>query len=1336
MKNRLSPLVTRFTAVIFSLLLVGSCLIGGAAYLDLWQVEPVAHAAPDKGRDPARLARPPLDFVENRGQWDSAVKFVAQRGAMAASFERDAIRLHFGKEKATSLGLSFEGAARGATLAGEGKRSGHYNFFAGKDPARWRANVATYSSVLYRGLYEGVDVRVREAEGQLEYDLILAAGTELEKVVIRVDGVDALEVADDGSLMLRTANGSLRQALPRTWEVLPGGETRAVECRFRKIDAQRYGFDAPGRNRSLPLVIDPGLEWSTYLGGGQWEEVHDLAPAGDGTEDVIVVGATASPDFSGRAATVSGFVSRFNANGVLLYNTILSGSDREWIRGVAVSPKGEPVVVGESYSPDYPVTPGAYDTTHGFGSDGRPGADAFVTRLSVTGDIIFSTFLGTNEYDQALAVALAPSGDVIVTGETASPTWPTTAGAFDQTYNCCTPFGAGTFSIIDAFVARLSASGDALEYSTYFGGNGDELPTSIVVDAQGFVTFTGLTYSPPSGPPMPTTANALTRTPVSGPFSPDGFLVRMKLDGGGAADLRYSTFLGGNDADEGYAVALDPANPQTVLVGGLTYSTVSSVKFPTTPGTLRPSSESVDGFVMKFQFPATGGASLVWSTLFGGFLYEEVSDLAVDSTGAIVLAGQTHSFDLPTTQGSYDRSVAISSGLLFFDAYAARISSDGAQLLYGTYLGGSFDDWNVKLALVSGESAVIAGWTHSHNFPVTPGAHDSVLNNDGVGGVGMPKDAFLSRLRLRADGDGDDFVAAPALLNPANGATVSTNTLITFDWTDVADPSGLDGYHIQINRQPDFVCCNDWIEVWTQNSEHVNSVRFDGPYYWRVQTADRSGNLSDWSEVHTFNAGLGLSGFFVNPTSLEGGNTAQGQVMLTASAPTGGAAVALTSSNAAARVPASVTIPAGSSFATFTVTTSAVSAPTTVTITATYRGTTMSATLTVNPGTAPPAAPTLVSPSNGLRMPPNRSITFAWNPSAGAATYEIQIDDSSAFSNPLVASQAGLTQTRSSHSFSAERTYWWRVRGRNAGGTNGAWSAVRSFQIRRGAPPPPEPPGPAALSALTLNPSTVTGGNSAQGTVTLTSAAPSGGAQVTLSSSNTSVASVPASVNVAAGATSATFSISTASVSASNSVTITASYSGVNRAALLTVQPPVQTTVTLSTLTLTPTSVTGGNTSQGRVTLTGAAPSGGAQVTLSSGNTAAATVPASVTVAAGATSATFTVTSRSVTASTAVTINASYGGVSRSATLTVTPAQSTDTVTISRAEYDSGNRELRVEATSNTSGATLRCYVTSTGELIGTLSGGSGRFSWPTNPQNITVRSSLGGSATRTVSAR
>ncbi|HEV2522547.1 MAG TPA: hypothetical protein VGT24_09215 [Candidatus Acidoferrales bacterium] len=199
-------------------------------------------------------------------------------------------------------------------------------------------------------------------------------------------------------------------------------------------------------------------------------------------------------------------------------------------------------------------------------------------------------------------------------------------------------------------------------------------------------------------------------------------------------------------------------------------------------------------------------------------------------------------------------------------------------------------------------------------------------------------------------------------------------------------------------------------------------------------------------------------------------------------------------------------------------------------------------------------------------------------------------------------------------------------------------------------------PASVSLSSLSLNPTSVMGGNSSTGTVTLSGPAPTGGAQVTLSSSNTAAARVPASVTVAAGATSAMFTVSTSAVAASTTVNISGAFGGASRSASLTVTPAPPPPPTLTSLTLSPASVTGGNASTGTVTLSGPAPSGGAQVTLSSSNTAAARVPASVTVAAGATSAMFTVSTSAVAASTTVNISGAYGGASRSASLTVTPA--------------------------------------------------------------------------------
>jgi hypothetical protein len=215
-------------------------------------------------------------------------------------------------------------------------------------------------------------------------------------------------------------------------------------------------------------------------------------------------------------------------------------------------------------------------------------------------------------------------------------------------------------------------------------------------------------------------------------------------------------------------------------------------------------------------------------------------------------------------------------------------------------------------------------------------------------------------------------------------------------------------------------------------------------------------------------------------------------------------------------------------------------------------------------GTAPPAtpaAPTLVSPAQDASTP--LPVTLDWTDVGAATSYRVQVDDSSSFSSPLVLEQT-VTASQLTISTLAARQHWWRVRGVNSAGTLGAWSSVRRFTPQAAAPG-------VALSSVSVTPASVTGGAAAQGSITLTSAAPAGGFAVTLSSSNTAVATLPASVSVAQGATSASFAIATTVVATSTPVTITATAGAVTRTATLTVNPPSQA----ATLTVTATGRSG-----------------------------------------------------------------------------------------------------------------------------------------------------------------
>ena len=403
---------------------------------------------------------------------------------------------------------------------------------------------------------------------------------------------------------------------------------------------------------------------------------------------------------------------------------------------------------------------------------------------------------------------------------------------------------------------------------------------------------------------------------------------------------------------------------------------------------------------------------------------------------------------------------------------------------------------------------------------------------------------------------------------------------------------------------------------------------------------------------------VALSTLSVSPASVVAGSSSTGTVTLNDAAPSGGAAVSLSASSSATTVPASITVPPGATTATFAISTSPVTASTSSVISGFYGGVVRTAILTVNPPATPatPTAPSLVSPANDAT--PAQPVTFDWSDVANAASYEIQIDNTSTIASPFVASAIVTVSQATIGTLPAQRL-WWRVRARNSAGVFGPFSTIRRFT-------PGAAPAAAALSALTVNPSSVVGGTGSTGTVTLSAAAPAGGAVVALTSSNTGAATVPGSVTVAAGVTSASFAVATAAVTGSTPVTLTASYNGISRTTTLTVTPEPPA-ASLQGVTLNPTSVTGGTTSQGTVTLTAAAPTGGTVITLTSSNTGVAVVPDSVSVADGGTSATFAVTTSAVSASTPVTITAAHNGVTRTAGLTVNPQAQTATLTVTAA---------------------------------------------------------------------
>lgn len=493
---------------------------------------------------------------------------------------------------------------------------------------------------------------------------------------------------------------------------------------------------------------------------------------------------------------------------------------------------------------------------------------------------------------------------------------------------------------------------------------------------------------------------------------------------------------------------------------------------------------------------------------------------------------------------------------------------------------------------------------------------------------------------------------------------------------------------------------------------------------------------------------LAFGSMTASPASVVGGTQSEIEVNLApgAVAPPGSLPLTLSSSNpsivsvpqGSRSMPVAVGIIAGMNNIRFNVSTTNVSTPQNVTITiSNSRIGNHSVTLTVTPPSTPLAV-------GSLQMQPPS--VYGGNDSSGVVTLETgHVAPSGGAVVTLINDNPSLVSTPASVTIPAGWTNAsFPVQTATTGGTTPVnisasyGGATRTATLTVNAPSQNIP-----ISSVTLSPSTVVGGGSAgvRVTVNLSAGAPAEGATIMLASSNPAVVNVPRTIRTNfTGQQSAFADVSATIVSATTQVTITATYGSSAQSAILTVTPPSTTAPSLAGLTLNPSSVAGGSSAQGTVTLSAPAQTA-TTVSLTSG-TALASVPASVNLPAGASSATFNITTLSVNSTASVTITAFLNSIQSAATLTLNPATATaDMVSITLAEYDTSKGTLRVEATSTRTNATLQAFITTGGQLIGTLtnSGGgkyTGQFNSATNPQSITVRSSAGGSATRTVVAK
>ncbi|MBK8096214.1 MAG: SBBP repeat-containing protein [Planctomycetes bacterium] len=565
----------------------------------------------------------------------------------------------------------------------------------------------------------GVDVRARNDDGRFEFDLMVEPGVDLAPVEFTVAGAERLRLDDAGDLLLDTPVGPARLPRPRTWQVGLDGSEQPVICGYELRAIDRFGFRVESRRADLPLVIDPGVIWSTFVGGAQSDTVFAMAV--DAVDRVILTGRTESvayPTTVGAfdptyANSLDVFVSRLSANGaVLQYSTFLGGASIDVPGALALDALGQVTIVGNTWSADFPTTPGAFDSTHGGSSD------VFVSRLSASGAALFySTLIGDTNSEEAFAVAVESSGTTVVAGQTASIAFPTTPGAFARTHG-------GAF---DAFVARLDGAGASLLYSTFVGGTLHEQAEALIVDASGVATVAGRTRSPD----FPVTPGCFDAT-HNGSY--DAFVVKLSALG---TTLDYGTYFGGAGHDEAYAIAADP-------YGAFVLAGQANVGLPVTPGAFDTTHNGgPDGFVARFATPSL----LQYATYLGGGYTDFIRSIAVDGQGSVFATGRA-SAGFPTTSGAYRRTDPPTGS-----AFVSRLAPSGAQLVYSSFLAGSTQDEGYAVALVDEAEAVVAGGTHSIDFPVSAGAFDPTHNG--------AEDAFATRIELLPIGVSGFGVTSP-----------------------------------------------------------------------------------------------------------------------------------------------------------------------------------------------------------------------------------------------------------------------------------------------------------------------------------------------------------------------------------------------------------------------------------------------------------------------------------------------------------------------------------------------------------------------------------------------
>jgi len=699
----------------------------------------------------------PISFIPNYGQLNKNVDFVANKGNHSYWFTSEEIvfeRIIGNNKPQEVIRLNFVDGNE-SNAEGVNQISGENNFISGSNPNNWITNVPNYQGVLYRNIYNGIDAVFSSNSGFIKSDFIVQPNENVSELKLKYDGAESVRINNKGELVLQTTHGEFIDGTPIAYQIINNGK-EYVNASYELSDSDIVRFSVSDYNSNYPLIIDPFLKWSSFVGGDGWDDGMTIEYTSDGS--IVAIGTTDDHEFPHTTSGVYqeshggptpevqyGYdiiVTKISADGTTVdWSTFIGGSGIDIVYESAIDASNNIYIVGETTSTDLPTSSGAHQSTYGGGAN-----DAFLLILSSNGTVLnYGTYLGGSLEDRAYGITLDGSGGVYISGETTSTDFPITSGTYQSVKS-------GSFDSFISHINPIGGGGADLLHSTYLGGSNVDLGRIILQNSSGNVVLTGITNStnmPTAGNPYDTSHNGAN----------DIFIAELNST---LSTLNYGTYLGSSGNDYGHGIA--ETSTGEIIVTGYTAST----GFPTTVGSYDETfNGDHDATLSKLSLSGNGAGDLLYSTFLGGSGLEwsnfngvgtsgiRMNNIAIGCGDMIYLNIGTTSTDLPTTANAYDKTFNTGAESWYGDRAILKIGPNGtgsSDLLYSTYLGSTHRDHNdVIIIKDDNESIAITAGIFGWDFPTTTGVFQETHGNDGLGDY--QEDAIIATLNFIDYGD-------------------------------------------------------------------------------------------------------------------------------------------------------------------------------------------------------------------------------------------------------------------------------------------------------------------------------------------------------------------------------------------------------------------------------------------------------------------------------------------------------------------------------------------------------------------------------------------------------